>query len=534
VKTFTRLRSQHRRASAEARHKQRSRRATIETLEPRQVLAATYSASLSDGILRISGSDASEKIFVRQIDGKISIKNLSGSWYASKVNCISVQLRGGDDYISFNSLANGGNRAIDEYACVRSGAGNERVRLGNSHDVYFSGMGHKLEIFRTGCVKLDGVELEDEDEVEPSGGNAWVNANIQDTGIRNLANQYLNDGTLNRADMLAIFTGVRQDGTVSAVEFNDLQLIVNNSSLFTGFGYVQVLAGNVVLGDAANAHYQGQSLGNLQAGNSGAKLEKLVGKWFLGTDRPLGESDWGPTYAYRQASGSLFVNGASYTDVRQGGLGDCYVLASLAEVALQNASAIYNMFIVNGDGTYTVRFFHGSVAEYVTVDSFLPTNGNGYFVFANMGGYSGSASNELWVALAEKAYVQMNESGWLRPSVYGGGQNVYTAISGGWMYQSLGQITGQSTLAYQSVSGSMTALASAFNAGKSICLGSISDPPNSNVVGNHAYAVLGVNTTNQTVTVFNPWGMNNGQAADVITLSWSQIQNNFDWYDRTA
>jgi len=31
----------------------------------------------------------------------------------------------------------------------------------------------------------------------------------------------------------------------------------------------------------------------------------------------------------------------------------------------------------------------------------------------------------LWVALAEKAYVQMNEAGWLRPSSSGGGQNAY-------------------------------------------------------------------------------------------------------------
>ena len=33
------------------------------------------------------------------------------------------------------------------------------------------------------------------------------------------------------------------------------------------------------------------------------------------------------------------------------------------------------MFIVNGDGTYTVRFNNGSQSQYVTVDSYLPTNG---------------------------------------------------------------------------------------------------------------------------------------------------------------
>ena len=130
--------------------------------------------------------------------------------------------------------------------------------------------------------------------------------------------------------------------------------------MFSGVGYVQVLSSDVVLGNSANAHYQGKALGNLKAGFSAANFEKLVGKWFFGTDHPKGTSDWGPTYSYRQASGQLFVNGAAYTDVNQGGLGDCYFLASLAEVALKNPSAITSMFIVNGDGTYTVRFYNGS------------------------------------------------------------------------------------------------------------------------------------------------------------------------------
>jgi hypothetical protein len=405
------------------------------------------------------------------------------------------------------------------------------VRLADKSDVYFSGLGHTLDVPRNGRVKLDGVLLSQSND---PASNSWVDTNIQDTGIRNLANQYLSDGTLNRADVINIFAEVRQDGTVSSTEYSDLSLIVNNSSLFSGLGYVQVLASNVVLGNSANAHYQGSSLGNLQAGSVGSKLEKLVNKWFLGLDRPEGASDWGPTYDYRQASGSLFVNGASYTDVRQGGLGDCYFLASLGEIALRTPSAIENMFIANGDGTYTVRFFHGSTAEFVTVDSYLPTDSGGYFVFASMGGRASSSTNELWVALAEKAYVQLNECTWLRPTSWGGGQNVYTGISGGNMYQAMNQISGQSTVGYQSVSGTMTAFASAFNSGKSICFGSKTTPASSTVVGNHAYAVISVNTANQTVQLFNPWGLNNGHDAGLITLTWAQVQANFDWFDRTA
>ena len=75
----------------------------------------------------------------------------------------------------------------------------------------------------------------------------------------------------------------------------------------------------------------------------------------------------------------------------------------------------------------------------------------------------------LWVALAEKAYVEINECGWIRPAGLGGGQNVYTDISSGDMSWPLGQVTGQATIAYEPTFGStaFTTLAAAFNAGKS-------------------------------------------------------------------
>jgi hypothetical protein len=341
---------------------------------------------------------------------------------------------------------------------------------------------------------------------------SWFDSHVQTLTIRNLGKSDIQDGVLSRSDMLSIFSAVEKAGSVTANEFNDLKTIVGYAALFTGVGYVQVLSSDVVTGNTANAHYQGKTLGNLKAGSSVTQLTQLVSKWFLGADHPVGKSDWGPTYSYRQVSGQLFVNGVSYTDVQQGGLGDCYFLASLAETALKNPSAITNMFIVNGDGTYTVKFMHGSKAEYVTVDSQLPTDSSGYLVFDGMGHKASSSSNELWVALAEKAYVEINECGWIRPTSWGGGQNVYTGISGGCMYMAMNQITGQSTTAFISTAGSsFNTMAAAFNSGKEICFGSKDSPANPNlVVGDHAYAVVGINMTTHTVTLFNPWGLNNG------------------------
>jgi hypothetical protein len=202
---------------------------------------------------------------------------------------------------------------------------------------------------------------------------------------------------------------------------------------------------------------------------------------------------------------------------------------ALAEAALRNNSVITNMFLVNGDGTYTVKFYGFAGVDYVTVDSYLPTNASGALFYATRGLMYNNTGGELWVALAEKAYAQLNEFGWSRPGT-DSGQNSYAALNGGYIYAALGQVTGQSTSPFTMTAstGSFTTFVNAWNAGKLIGFASYTSPPN--VVGNHAYAVVGYNASNQTVTLFNPWGIEYG----LTTLTWSQMQQNFQYFDRTA
>jgi hypothetical protein len=343
----------------------------------------------------------------------------------------------------------------------------------------------------------------------------WFDSHIQDAALRALGSQDYQDGLIDRNDMIGLFRQAEVAGPITATEMSDLQLIVNTTALFGGLTYVDKLAGYIVLGNSANANYQGQTLGNLAVGSSATQLETLVDKWFLGTDHPA------TSYAYSQAAGTLFVNGAAYTDVRQGALNDCAFVSSLAETALRSNATITSMFIVNGDGTYTVRFYHSGIAEYVTVDSYLPASG-GYLVYAHTGSSVSDPSNELWVSLAEKAYAQIKEMS------YFGGANAYSSVEWQYAATTLGDISGQSTVAFTYTSGGSSAFATAYNAGKLICLISYDSPPN--VVGNHSYTVVSYDAATNSVTVFNPWGIEYG----LLTLSWSQVQANFMYFDRTA
>ncbi len=363
----------------------------------------------------------------------------------------------------------------------------------------------------------------------------WFSRNLRDSGITDLTRSLTRDGQLNRKDMLAILRTSRDGGSVNGGELKDLQIIVSNTSRFTVKNYIRVLSNKVVNGNVANQTYQGGRLGNLSADSSSTHLDKLIGKWFLGKDRPT----TGPGYTHRQASGSLFRNGVSYKDIEQGLVGDCYFLASLGAVARRTASTIQNMFVDNGDNTYTVRFYNNGVADYVTVDKYLPTDASKRFVYASYGNSSSSSRNELWVALAEKAYAQLNQSGWIGQD----NNNSYRGIESGLGYYAMRHITGRSTTYGYTPSGlgssNFTAMVNAFKDGKSVTVGTKAFSQASNLVPGHEYIVVDYNSSTRKLKLFNPWGVSgghyNGQLKPgTVEINASSLSVNFDYWARTV
>lgn len=297
---------------------------------------------------------------------------------------------------------------------------------------------------------------------------------MQDQGLITLVKQLVaRDGGINREDMIQILAYTVSTGSLSPMDFSDLQAIVRSAYTLNMPNYVTVLAHDVVDGSPANQFYTGGALGatqlgNLQSGSSQEQMDALIGKWFLGTDMPAaefqddgnGELEYVP-YNYVPVNGVLYgpVNGTPtpvLDDAQQGTLGDCYFLSSLVSIANANPTAVKDMILPNGDGTYTVRFYNNGVPDYVTVNNELPvlsqaegTFPAGTVLFDGMWTITDttSASNVLWLPLLEKAYAQWNEvgnegHGYDDEGTFVDGINAYWAVAGGWMQPVYDQVLG--------------------------------------------------------------------------------------------
>ena len=392
--------------------------------------------------------------------------------------------------------------------------------------------------YTVGATNTATVTIADNDLAD------WFDLNIQDLGIRSTARVAASDSVINRNEMIGILRDAKDGSVIDNIELTNLRnLLTSNTRPFSIPQYVQNLTNKVVNSDVANQTYQGSYLGNLSANSSSTQMEKLIGKWFLGNDRPVIPSN----YTYQLASGSLFRNGVSYQDINQGTLGDCYFLAGLGVTANRTPQVISDMFIPNGDNTYTVRFYRNSSPDFVTVDNFLPTNSWGQLVYASMGSQYNSSTNELWVALAEKAYAQINESGWINqnntnsyesvPFAYDG----YPGIVSGNPGVATSHVTGRNTssLSITNIADTNQIL-NTFNNGQLISFSSNipSGAASPQVVQNHAYVLVDYNSSTQKFKLFNPWGMNGGWdwgifKPGILELSSSEIVANFSSWDYT-
>ncbi|MBI3824300.1 MAG: hypothetical protein HY289_16660 [Planctomycetes bacterium] len=242
------------------------------------------------------------------------------------------------------------------------------------------------------------------------------------------------------------------------------------------------------------------------------------------------------------AAGSPFVNGQNVSDIRQGEAPVCQTDAAIAEAVQQGHNFAGDIRYL-GSNVYDVKLYGNVSPQKVTYDGW--TNSADPVV----------ASGEYWTVLLQRARLQalgvdpmvqhtMTEWNALNDKtsgrLYSIGEALYAFTGSVSTYVNIGAAnpqTMQSALAHGDYLVAQSRAASGITA--------------DGVVGNHAYAVLGVyyDAGVWKVRLYNPWGRDKDSgtvdafdkahpAADdgVITLSWAQFtnSNNFKGYFAAA
>jgi Ca2+-binding RTX toxin-like protein len=164
---------------------------SLEALEDRKMFTT---ASLSNGLLFVEGTQASDTIVIRQIDNVVRVSGVSQGYWASQVNGIVVDGKNGNDTIILSNPAlESGVQYIQKPSLLAGGNGNDTIVGGASIDVIFGGAGQDEIYGLWGNDILIGGSGDDEiyggdghDRLYGQDGNDWLDGGA--------GNDYLDGG----------------------------------------------------------------------------------------------------------------------------------------------------------------------------------------------------------------------------------------------------------------------------------------------------------------------------------------------------
>jgi len=469
-------------------HDQRNRmrngqkRLSIEHLENRQMMSVT-SATLSQGMVFINTNNYDSNVSVLQSGANIIVKDavngFSKSFAASAVQ--KVQFVGGAgndrfvDYVfslTVRAWGGGGNDYLEGYNAadyLQGDNGNDTLVGYGGDDTLFGCAGNDVLLGRTGNDQLVGGDGDDRLNGGDGADKMWGG---------------------NGNDVLIAIDGGTSD-------------------------YCQGDSG-------ANAIWTDKNFVTVDwvYGATAADKVQYVGGFANGADRTLDgdriadpAAKSGLTYKAFRGNPLFSSAGPRPGDVRQGGLGDCYLMDS--------PNALRQNVVDFDDGTYGVRLGN----SFYRVDNDLPVAGASSTTpaFARLG-----AENSMWVAAVENAFAH-----------YRTGANSYASIEGGWSVE-INLAMGSTSSGARWINGYASAAALAndmydhWNHYGSTTIGFVKQTNNTGapLFMSHMYTVMSfVRNSSGTITSIvlrNPWGYdgtgNDGNPNDgLVTVTPGQL-----------
>ena len=218
-----------------------------------------------------------------------------------------------------------------------------------------------------------------------------------------------------------------------------------------------------------------------------------------------------PSEIFGQKKYLIFEDKIEISDILQGSLNDCPLLASLGALA-KYPNLIFQLFktkTVNENGLYEIIFFIDGEFQIIIIDDYLPVNKN----TKNLA-FAKNKNNEIWVCLIEKAWAKLNGS--------------YNNITNNWMHQILEVLTGFPSKFYLHTSYKIDDLWSELTfANSQNCILSCSTNINvkdTGLIDVHAYTLIGTYVIRK-----------NGELIKLVRLrnTWGYGEWKGDWSDKS-
>jgi hypothetical protein len=345
----------------------------VTPLEDR-ALASVSSASVSAGLLTIQTNNASTSVSVRQVGIQVEVKNTASGWTKKFSGVTQIKFVGGM----------GNDKFVNNIPSMKVEAfgmnGNDYLEGYNGDDSLIGGYGDDTLVGYGGNDKLWGSD--GDDRLRGMDGND------------NLMGGADNDNLIGGAGADNMW-GEDGDDTLVAIDGGFVDFARGDAGRDAVWADSQAAGWDTVSGTATGdrTHYVGSFANGADLSLNGDRIADPAVRT---------KSDDGKVYkhAYRRYSGNpLFSSvGPKMTDIKQGAVGDCWMLATATGVARDNPIALRQNIVDFGDGTYGVRLGY----NFYRVDDDLPavTASSSALAYAQFG-----AENSMWVAVLEKAFA---------------------------------------------------------------------------------------------------------------------------------